>query len=1053
MKRLISFALHQPLFILLGVILFVGGGILAFKQLPVKALPDVTDTQVQVITLFPGRAAEEVEKQVTFPIEVALAGMPNMIRMFSHTQFGLSFIILTFDDKANPYFARQQVLERLREADLPKDAQPQLAPLSTAVGEIYRYRVKGAGYTAQELRTIQDWTISRKLRLLPGVADIVSFGGFIKQYEVNPDLAKLKYYKISLQQVFTALERGSSNAGGGYVEQGRQQILIRGIGLLRTAEEILDVVVAERNGAPVLVRHLATLTVGSVPRQGVVGQDDDADIVTGVVLMRKGENPGEVLAAVNKRVAQLKKDGLPKGVEIAAYYDRTWLLDKTLKTVFTNLVEGALLVTFVLLLFLGNLRAAAIVAVIIPLSLLGTFLGLTFLGIPANLLSLGAMDFGIIVDGAVIVVENVFRRLSEHQGKQMTTHERLNEILDATVEVGRPTLFSMLIIIAAHIPIFTLQRNEGRIFAPMAYSVTAALIYSLIFSLTLVPLLCHLMLRKNLPEKENFLVHWCKGLYEPVLKWALSHRKKVVLVAAGILAGSLAVVPKLGTEFLPELNEGSIWINVPLHPSLSVTEARSGMSKIRASIAHIPEINTIVYKAGRPEDGTDPKLISMAEILVDIKPESEWKRKITKKGLLQEMEDALDKLPGVQASFSQPIRDNILESISQIDGQIVVKVFGEDLGVLKTHAQEVLAAISDVPGVARAMIDRQGELLQELIQIDRGQAARYGLNIVDIQDVIETVLGGREATVIWEGEKKFSVVVRVPSNQRSLTQLRDILLTAPNGTIIPLAQVASFKTVGGAMNISRENGGRVMAIGVFIEGRDMGSVVADMQERVAKKVKLPEGYTMAWSGEFENQERAMKRLSVIVPISILLIFILLFDAFKSFKSASLILLNIPFALIGGILALFFTGIPLSVSAAIGFIALFGQAVLNGVVMVSYYNQLKNAGASPEEAVIKGSLIRLRTVLMTGLLAMFGLLPMALSHDIGSETQKPLAVVVIGGLISATILTLIVLPTLYVIFERRYHKKHTDLQGPDRRQRRDDGGSHKRRRDDNPAAAH
>ncbi len=1053
MKRLVSFALHQPLFILLGVILFIGGGILAFKQLPVEALPDVTDTQVQVITLFPGRAAEEVEKQVTFPIEVALAGMPNMIRMFSHTQFGLSFIILTFDDKANPYFARQQVLERLREADLPKDAQPQLAPLSTAVGEIYRYRIKGADYSARDLRTIQDWTISRKLRLLPGVADIVSFGGFIKQYEVNPDLAKLKYYKISLQQVFTALERGSSNAGGGYVEQGRQQILIRGIGLLRTAEEILDVVVAERNGAPVLVRHLANLTVGSVPRQGVIGQDDDPDIVTGVVLMRKGENPAEVLNAVKQRVAQLNKDGLPKGVEIIAYYDRTWLLDKTLKTVFTNLVEGALLVTFVLLLFLGNLRAASIVAVIIPLSLLGTFLGLTWLGIPANLLSLGAMDFGIIVDGAVIVVENVFRRLSEYRGKEMTPRERLNEILDAAVEVGRPTLFSMLIIIAAHIPIFTLQRHEGRIFAPMAYSVTSALICSLIFSLTLVPLLCHLMLRKNLPEKENFLVHWCKIIYQPVLEWALSHRKKVVVVAAIVLTATLALVPRLGTEFLPELNEGSIWINVPLHPSLSVTEARSEMSKIRAAIAHIPEINTIVYKAGRPEDGTDPKLISMAEILVDIKPESEWKRKITKKDLLKEMDDALDKLPGVQASFSQPIRDNILESISQIDGQIVVKVFGEDLGVLKTQAQDVLAAISDVPGVARAMIDRQGELPQELIQIDRGQAARYGLNIVDIQDVIETVLGGREATVIWEGEKKFSVVVRVPPNQRTLTQLRDILLTTPNGTIVPLAQVASFKTVGGSMNISRENGGRVMAIGVFIEGRDMGSVVADMQERVAQKVKLPEGYTMAWSGEFENQERAMKRLAVIVPISILLIFILLFDAFKSFKSATLILLNIPFALIGGILALFFTGIPLSVSAAIGFIALFGQAVLNGVVMVSYYNQLQSSGASPEEAVIRGSLVRLRTVLMTGLLAMFGLLPMALSHDIGSETQKPLAIVVIGGLISATILTLIVLPTLYVIFERRYHRGHTGHHGPERRVRRDGATGERRRRDDNPTSAH
>ena len=1022
MKRLVSFALHQPLFIILGTILFIGAGIIAFKNLPVEALPDVTDTQVTVITLFPGRAAEEVEKQVTFPIEVSLAGMPNMIRMFSHTQFGLSFIILTFDDHANAYFARQQVLERLREASLPPGAQPQLAPLSTAVGEIYRYRVKGADYDERELRTIQDWTIARQLKLVPGVADIVSLGGFIKQYEVNPDLAKLKYYKISLQQLFSALERASSNAGGGYVEQGRQQFLIRGIGLLRSADEILNVVVAERNGVPVLVRHIATLSVDSVPRQGVIGQDDDPDIVSGVVLMRRGENPSVVLDAVKERVERLNKDGLPKGVQIVPFYDRTWLLDKTLKTVFTNLVEGAMLVTLVLLMFLGNFRAAAIVALIIPLSLLGTFLGLTWLNVPANLLSLGAMDFGIIVDGAVIVVENVFRRLSEHR-HGMSTRERLQEILEAAVEVGRPTLFSMLIIIAAHIPIFTLQRHEGRIFAPMAYSVTSALICSLIFSLTLVPLLCHVLLRKNLPHEDNRLVRGCKRVYQPVLEWALGHRRIVVGAAAVALAASIAVVPRLGTEFLPELNEGSIWINVPLHPSVSVSEARNEMAKIRAAIAHIPEINTVVYKAGRPEDGTDPKLISMAEILVDLKPETEWKRKVTKADLIHEMELALDRLPGVQASFSQPIRDNILESISQIDGQIVVKVYGDDLDVLRDTAQKVLGAISDVPGVARAMIDRQGELPQDLIEIDRAQAARYGLNIVDIQDVIETALGGREATVIWEGEKKFSVVVRVPREERSLTKLRDILLTTPSGVFIPLAQVATFKTIGGAMNISRENGGRVIAIGVFIENRDMGSVVGDMKARVEKQVKLPEGYRMSWSGEFENQERAMKRLSVIVPISILLIFILLFDAFKSFKSATLILLNIPFALIGGIFALFITGIPLSVSAAIGFIALFGQSVLNGVVMVSHFNQLKNAGASPEHAVIHGSLTRLRTVMMTGLLAMFGLLPMALSHDIGSETQKPLAIVVIGGLISATVLTLIVLPTLYVIFERRYHRGH------------------------------
>jgi len=1028
-KRIVSFALHQPLFIALGTILFIGAGIVAFKALPVEALPDVTDTQVQVITLFRGRAAEEVEKQVTYPIEVALAGMPNVIRMFSHTQFGLSFIILTFDDKANAYFARQQVLERLRDAEIPPGAQPQLAPLSTAVGEVYRYRVRGADLDARDLRTIQDWTVSRQLKLLPGVADVVSFGGFIKQYEVNPDLAKLKYYKISLQQLFSALERGSSNAGGGYVEQGQQQFLIRGIGLLRSADEILDIVVAERNGTPVLVRHIAALSVGSVPRQGVIGQDDDPDIVSGVVLMRRGENPAEVLTAVKARVAQLNASVLPKGVEIVPFYDRTWLLGKTLKTVFTNLVEGAMLVTLVLLLFLGNLRAAAIVAVIIPLSLLGTFLGLTFLNVPANLLSLGAMDFGIIVDGAVIVVENVFRKLSEHRG-ELRPRERLNAILDAVVEVGRPTLFSMLIIIAAHIPIFTLQRHEGRIFAPMAYSVTSALVCSLIFSLTLVPLLCWLMLRKNLPEHENRLVHRCKAIYEPALRWALGHQRKVVISATLMLALSLALVPRLGTEFLPELNEGSVWINIPLHPSISVSEARDEMVKIRAAIAHIPEIKTIVFKAGRPEDGTDPKLISMSEFLVDLKPESEWKRKITKKEILHEMDAALDRLPGVQASFSQPIRDNILESISQIDGQIVIKVYGDDLDVLRGTSGEVLAAISDVPGVARAMIDRQGELPQELVQIDRAQAARYGLNIADIQDVIETAMGGREATTIWEGERKFGVVVRVPADQRSLTQLRDILLTTSSGIFIPLSQVATFKTIGGSMNISRENGGRVMAIGVFIENRDMGSVVADMKTRIEKSVKLKPGYSMSWSGEFENQERAMNRLAVIVPISILLIFLLLFDAFGSFRSALLIILNIPFAMIGGILALLLTGIPLSVSAAIGFIALFGQAVLNGVVMVSYFNQLKNAGASPEEAVIKGSLVRLRTVLMTGLLAMMGLVPMALSHDIGSETQKPLAVVVIGGLISATILTLIVLPTLYVMFERRWHHGHQPSPGHD-----------------------
>src|SRR3954468_14306836 len=544
-KRIVSFALHKPLFIVLGLLLFIGAGLAAFKSLPIEAFPDVTDTQVNVIALYPGRAAEEVEKQVTVPLEVALAGLPNAVRMFSHTQFGLSFVIITFDDRANPYFARQQVVERLTAVDLPAGVQPQLASLSTPIGEIYRYRLASATkMDPRDLRTLEDWTVERQLRLIPGVADIVTIGGLIKQYEVNPDLARLRDYKITLQQLFAALDRGNANVGGSYLEQGRQQYLIRGIGLLRSGDDIGNIVVAERAGVPILIKNLADVSVGAVPRQGVVGQDRDDDIVTGVVLMRKGENPSQVLKAVKDKVEQLNAAVLPADVKIVPFYDRTWLIDKTLKTVFTNLVEGAALVTLVLLLFLGNFRAALIVAFVIPLSLLATFLGLTLVGIPANLLSLGAMDFGIIVDGAVIVVENVFRKLSD-PGHERTP--RVQRILDAAIEVGRPTLFSMLIIIAAHIPIFTLQRHEGRIFAPMAWSVTSALVGSLILSLTLVPLLCLHLLPKRLPEEENALVRACKRVYEPALAWAVRSRKVVIGVALTALVASLLIVPRLGS--------------------------------------------------------------------------------------------------------------------------------------------------------------------------------------------------------------------------------------------------------------------------------------------------------------------------------------------------------------------------------------------------------------------------------------------------------------------------------------------------------------------------
>jgi cobalt-zinc-cadmium resistance protein CzcA len=629
------------------------------------------------------------------------------------------------------------------------------------------------------------------------------------------------------------------------------------------------------------------------------------------------------------------------------------------------------------------------------------------------------MDFGIIVDGAVIVVENVFRRLGELKDTG-NKKARLATIERATVEVGRPTFFSMLIIIAAYIPIVTLQRHEGRIFAPMAWTVTSALVGSLLLSLTLVPLLCLFLLRKNIPHGENALVRFIKKPYLPSLRWTLAHPKFVIITALAALGASLLLAPRLGTEFLPELNEGTIWVNANLPASVSVEQAREYCRKMRELLHQTPEVRTVISKSGRPEDGTDPKPINMAEIFLDLKPPREWRPGVTKEQLIDEMNRHLATLPGIDFSLDQPIMDNVLESISQIDGQVVIKVFGDDSAALRGKAQEMCQAISGVRGVDTATVDRAGEVPQALIEIDRNLAARYGLNIGDIEDVIETGLAGKAATELWEGEKHFSIVVRLPEAQRSLPNLKEILVDTPDGLHIPLEQVATFRETSGSINISREDNTRLSAISVFIKGRDMGGVVADMQSRIAK-ISLPRGWFVTWSGEFENQQRAMKRLSIIVPISVFLIFILLFDAFKSVKSALLILVNVPLGLIGGILALLLTGTPLSVSAAIGFIALFGQAVLNGVVMVSYFNQLQEGGLEAREAVIQGAATRLRTVLMTALLAMLGLLPMALSHGIGSETQRPLAIVIIGGLVSATLLTLMVLPTLYLVIERRANR--------------------------------
>ena len=1014
MKRLIQYAVHQPLFIVLGTLLFVMAGVIAFKSLSVEAFPDVTDTQVTVIALYPGRAAEEVERQVTLPIETALSGLPNAIRLFSHTQFGLSFTVITYDDAAKVSEVRQQVNERLRGVSLPPGVEANIAPNATPVGEVLRYRLQGDGKSTTELRTLQDWVVERALRQVPGIADVVTMGGYIKQYEVQPDLDRLRAYKLNFQNLLDALERGNSNAGGSYVAQGVQQYAIRGIGLLRSPDDIGRIVVATRNGTPVLIRDVARVEIGAVPRLGRVGQDGDDDIVTGMVVMRKGENPSEVLKGVKAKVAELNERILPPGVQIVPYYDRSWLMGKTLSTVFRNLVEGALLVSLVLYIFLSNLRASLAVVVVIPLSLLATFMGLKIMGVPANLLSLGAMDFGIIVDGAVIVIENIMHRL-EHEREDLSESERRQTIIEAANEVGRPTLFSMLIIIAAHIPIFALQRHEGRIFQPMALSVTTALIGSLIFSLTLVPLLAYWMLRKKLPHGDNRVLTAAKRVYAPVLDWALAHQRRVVVIALLSFAVGLGAAARLGSEFLPELNEGTIWVNLRLPASVSGDEAARMLHAARQALLTVPEVRTTVSKAGQPEDGTDPKTISMAEVFVDVKPQEQWRPGLTRERLILEMERAVTAIPGLVPVFSQPIRDNVLESISQIDGQIVIKVAGDDLVELRRTTESIEAEVRQVAGVYRAEIDRLGELPQLVIDIDRDRAARQGLNVGDIQDVIEAALAGKAATQIWEGERRFSVAVRLPAERRAIAQLASTPIPVPGGGYTTLGAVAEIRETGGAMNIAREGGRRTMAIGIFIRDRDMGSVVKDMKARVAANVKLPENYAINWSGEFENQERAMQRLSVVVPISLLLIFVLLFDAFGSFKKAALILVNVPLALIGGFIALWIFDIPLSVSAAIGFIALSGQAVLNGVVMLSVFQQLRNAGHSVIEAARKGSMQRLRTVLMTAMLAALGLLPMALSHDIGSETQRPLAIVVIGGLFTATLLTLVLLPVLYVLW--------------------------------------
>lgn len=1023
--QLVRFSLKNKVasFILAGVI--VVWGLYAFKHLTIEAFPDPTDTQVQVITLYPGQPTEEVERRVSIPLERALNGTPELFRLRSISLFGLSFVTLTFEDGVEAERARQRVLERLPDAELPDGILPSLGPLATPIGEVYRYTVSGSDPMA--LRTIQDWTIRPRIMQVPGVADVVSYGGLEYQIQVIPDPAKMASLGVGLDRIFDALEKASGNASGGYVERGSEAFVIRSLGIFNDLEDINAVRVAFNDGVPVRVKDVATVLEGYAPRQGVVTRDFNEDTVEGIILMRRGENPSRVLAALRDKIDDLNERVLPDGVLIEPFYDRTELVNTTLKTVFTNLTEGALLVTLVMFLFTFSLRAALIVAAVIPLSLLTSFLYLHTKGMSANLLSMGAVDFGIIVDGAVIIVEHLFFRLSRDPPQNQKLASK--RIAQAVSEVARPTLFSLLIIIAAYIPIFALERVEGRMFGPMAHTVVSALVGALVVSFTLVPVLSLLSMSKRpISPRQSPLVTWSRKLYKPVLSFSLKNPVAIGILAAGAMASALVLMPRLGSEFLPELNEGSLYVTFTLPENISLTEGRKLTPKIKDLMRRTPEITGLLTQIGRPEDGTDPTLNNNFEVFVKLKPMKEWRPdKKTLDDLIAEIDVNLMEIPGIEYNFSQPIRDNVNENISGQFGQIAVKIYGEDLEILQELAEQVKNQILTVPGAADVGIVKSGEVPQIAVQPDRAALARYDLDLEDVQDFIETAMGGHVASEMWQGEKRFDVVVRLPQSTREdVGAIERVMLPLEDGALIPLSAVADVNMGVGRAAITRESARRYVGIRMNVRNRDMGSFVAEASAKTEAAVSLPPGYELTWGGEFENQERAMARLQLVVPLALAITFLLLFFAFGTISDALIVLIHVPFALVGGLVGLAIAKMPISVSAVVGFIALLGQAVLNGVLVISAIKARLRDGYSPNEAVFRGAFDRLRAVLMTALLASLGLLPAALSHAIGSETQRPLAVVVVTGSISAALLTLLVLPVTYLMFLKLRNAKTTTM---------------------------
>ena len=1020
LDKILQFALKQRLLILMATAILIGSGLWAMNKLPVDAFPDVTNVQVQILTQAGGMAPTEVEKLVTFPIETSMGGLPRLQEMRSLSRIGLSVVTIVFEDGVDIYFARQQVFEKLQQARdrLPKGIEPQMGPVTTGLGEIYQYILTSDTLDARELRSIQDWLVRPILRTVPGVTDVNSFGGQVKQYQVLLDPGKLKSLNLTIHDVMESVEKNNATVGAGYIEHREEQYMVRGIGQARGVDDLKDIVVKSSGGIPIHLHDVGDVAIGNEPRQGVTTYDGKGETVAGIVMMLKGASSREVVEGVTKKIKTIEK-ALPVGVKLTPYYDRTDLVWKTVRTVTTNLIEGGLLVVAVLFYFLGNVRGAVIVALTIPLSMLFSFLGMHWLGLSANLMTLGAIDFGMIVDGSVVMVENTVRHLSERKEGESTRHV----IYLSAKEVARPILFGVLIIIIVYLPIVTLTDMEGKMFSPMAFTVGFALLGSLILTMTLVPTLCSFLLKGKVVEKEPWLLIKIRDNYLPLLKRSLANPKKTLAITGAALAASLLLVPFLGTEFLPTLDEGSIAVQSFRLPSVSVTDTVKTSAAVEKAIKSFPEVEKVVARAGRAEIASDPMGIDISDIFVSLKPRGEWTTAKTKDELVDKMRARLENIPGMTFSFSQPIALRVDELISGVKSQIAIKLYGEDMEILKARANEIAEVVKKVEGATDVQVEKVSGLAYLQVEIDRAAISRYGINVSDINEVLELASGGKTVSELFEGQKRFAVALRFPTPLSDDPEKFDeLLISAPDGARIPLKQLARVRTEEGPAQISRENGSRRIVVECNVTGTDIGSFVAAAQKALDAGVKLPAGYYLDWGGQFENQQRAMARLAVILPICLALIFILLFSTFNSVRQAFLIILNVPFALIGGIVALFLRGLPLSVSGAIGFIALFGVAVLNGIVMVSYFNKLREEGQSLDEAITNGTIIRLRPVLMTAMVASLGFIPMALSHGTGAEVQRPLATVVIGGLITSTLLTLVVLPALYRWWEQRAELK-------------------------------